>query len=131
MPAWPTSLPVPQVDGYGFSPDDNVVLRTKMQVGSPRTRRVATTGEDTFSTMFDFTMLQMYIFESWYHLEIHDGADWFSMPLHSGAGLTTMSAQVREVFKAKNLNGIDYQVTLGLAVRNRPLMTALQLAPYL
>ena len=130
MATWPTTLPNPVREGYGFRPG-KTVNRTPMEVGSPRTRRVATRANDNFTVQWEFSQLEMSVFEAWYVHEAKTGDEWFTVEMWTGAGLVSVEAKFAEPYQAKEAPGLRFGVSATLEVRNRPIMTTSQLAPYL
>lgn len=130
MAAWPTSLPTPMFDGYGYEPEMNVI-RTEMEGGAARARRRFTAVVTRFSFKLAFTQYEMDTFEAWITHEAKDGAEWFTMSVLTGRGIVSVDARLREPFKATVTDDGAFNVDLAVEVRNRPVMTPAQLAPRL
>lgn len=63
---WPDTLPPPSIPGFRLQPRDQV-LRTDMEVGARRVRRISQTRLDFVSAPFRFDAAQSTAFRAWYY----------------------------------------------------------------
>lgn len=123
MVTWPTTLPLPTIQGYGVQPGD-AVLRTDMEAGLARQRRRFTSSPSTINVQFLMTRNQFAVFEAWYKFEAKEGAEFFDIDLLGGIGLTTHTARFTRQFDAKLRNGIFWDISSELEIRERPTLDA-------
>ena len=129
--AWPASLPAPSLGGYQFSPDATTI-RTDMDSGPPRVRRRYASANTSVQANWTFDELQMAIFEAWFVQQAQSGAAWFSVSIRNGMGRQTMTARIPSGTYSAEFSGRGiWRVSAQLEVRDRPLLTPAQLAPYL
>ena len=65
MATWPSTLPAPQRPGYEIEPV-HPSLRTGMEVGAARSRRITRARNDQVSVAWSLTDAQMAIFRDWF-----------------------------------------------------------------
>lgn len=120
MATWPTTLPVPLLAGYGFSPIDQTI-RTDMETGSARVRRRTTARLDRASASWLFDQAQMDAFRTFFDdaaAGLAGGAAWCGMTLDMGDGsLAAYSARFIGPWQAAR-DGQHWRVTATLEVRN-------------
>lgn len=122
LPVWPALLPTPKLPVDIETSD--VTVRSSMEDGGARQRRVYTLILTNYSASVEFTRQQMQIFEAWHHHYLHDGAEWFSMPLACGSGIYDAEARFTSgKIKAKLIEGAVFAVTLEIETRNRPVLS--------
>ena len=122
MASWPTYLPAPLVSGFDSTADDPI-LRTNMESGSPRTRRMFTAVPDNVTLSWVFTAAQMALFEAWHKLEAQDGAAWFSISLPNGLGMQSVEAKFSKPARKGLRGGMNWNVSGEVQVRNAPTLT--------
>lgn len=83
---WPDNLPLPLLNGYGYTPGNNLE-ESKMEGGYSRLRKTSKSVPSTMQVKFLFTAGEAALFEGWYYHEINDGQDWFLMDVKVAAGL--------------------------------------------
>lgn len=112
----PWTLPTPLVGGYALEPTDKV-LRTDMEVGSPRTRLRSHAELDKVTASWVFTEAEMAEFRTWFRDTAASGAAWFDLKLKLGnGGLETAECKFSGVWKS-TLSGRLYNVNAQLEVR--------------
>ena len=83
MPSWNTGWPQPLINGYRLSTHDQT-LRTDMEVGFARVRRLSTARNDKVSVSWKMSNAQFTEFRLWFD-DSNDGAGggviWFEVPL--------------------------------------------------
>lgn len=84
--SWPDNLPLPLLNGHGYTPGNNLI-ESKMSSGYSRTRRISKTVPDVMPVKFLFTAGEAALFEGWFHHAIGDGQEWFLMKVKVPAGL--------------------------------------------
>ncbi len=129
--AWPSTLPPPMIDGYGFDPASPTV-KTDMDAGPGRVRRRFTARPTEYKAAWIFTQQQLATFESWFDLDAMSGAAWFSVVAWNGKGGVSVTARIPSgTFAVTKRPGLMWGVSVSLEIRDRPIMTATELAPYL
>lgn len=120
---YPAVLPVPEVQGYGFTPQNNKV-RTQFESGAARVRRIHRSPTSNFTVGNKLTIEQLAIFEYWWANEALDGSQWFDTKLVNGVGVTTVEARPVEDYQVQALSSQVFQLTWELEVRSKPLVSA-------
>lgn len=120
--SWPTTLPLPLMQGYGIE-DDPKIVRTDMEAGSSRQRRTSTQASSELTVQWNFTLFQFALFESWLRHRANYGATWFNITYLAGPGLLECEARFQKgKAPAKFQNGARVVVTAKLDVRDRPML---------
>jgi len=120
--SWPTTLPLPTVQGYGVHPGE-AILRTEMEAGPARQRRRFTQVPSRISVRWLFRREQFALFEAWYRWHAKEGGEWFEIDLLGGIGLTMHEARFTRQFEARVRGGVLWEVTSELEIRERPVLT--------
>lgn len=119
---WPTTLPLPTVQGYSVQPED-AILRTEMEAGLARQRRRFTNVPTKVSVRWIMRRDQYAIFEGWYRWQAKEGANWFTITLLGGLGLLDQEARFTRQFSARLLaGGTLWEITSELEIRERPVL---------
>ena len=118
---YPSVLPVPEVQGYGFTPQNNKV-RTQFESGPARVRRIHRSPTTNFTVGNKLTREQLAIFEYWWVNEALDGSQWFETTLVNGVGVSTVDARAVDEYQVQALASEVFQLTWELEVRSKPLM---------
>jgi hypothetical protein len=92
MPSWPSTLPVPLQDGYGFKETPSFA-RTQMDAGNARQRRRFLTTPTTVTLKFRLSTAQVGIFETFFEDSLFGGTGWCLMPLYNGQGKAMVQAR--------------------------------------
>jgi hypothetical protein len=121
MIAWPETLPLPTVEGYGIQPGD-AILRTEMEAGPARQRRRFTQVPSRVSVHWIMRRDQFALFEAWYRWQAKEGGAWFEIELLGGLGLLTQEARFTRQFQAQLLGGRLWKIRSELEVRERPVL---------
>ena len=118
--AWPASLPLPTMVGYGIE-DDLRVERSEMESGSSRERPTSTSITSSIQARWEFTLYQYAIFEAWL---IHRARGrWFSMTYLGGIGLVECEARIQKgKAPSKFQNGARVTITATIDIRDRPML---------
>lgn len=119
---WPTTLPLPTIQGYGVQPSD-AVLRTDMEAGLARQRRRFTSAPSIIAVRWIMNRSQFAIFEAWYKFQAKEGAEFFDIELLGGIGLTIHTARFTQQFNSNLFNGNLWEITSQLEIRERPTLT--------
>lgn len=123
LPKYPHDLlPMPQQQGYGFTPV-NPILRTQMQSGRSKQRSRYRGTPTNASIMWRFFEKgQAQLFESWYLDVINDGASWFEMTLQTPQGVMPYTCRFTEIYDGPTLIPPCYwEFTGTLELRKRPV----------
>jgi len=121
MIAWPDTLPLPTVEGYGIQPGD-AILRTEMEAGPARQRRRFTQVPSRVSVRWIMRRDQFALFEAWYRWQAKEGGAWFEIELLGGLGLLTQEARFTRQFQAQLLGGTLWEIRSELEIRERPAL---------
>lgn len=120
MAAYPSTLPLPQHSGYANNPSSHII-RTEMEVGYARVRRVTSALNDRVSVTYYYTDANYVEFRAWFYSSTgaNGGQAWFDAQLDVGlgTGLQTLSARFVDSYKATKMGGLNWQVTAELEVR--------------
>lgn len=127
MAAYPSTLPRPLSSGYSINPS-SAVLRTEMEVGAARQRRITSQPPSRISLVWNFTQEEFAIFEAWWHYTVQQGQAWFDMSLANGLGYATQSCRFTGPYKADHLKGFNFRVDAEVEVRSLPIMSEATLA---
>lgn len=119
---WPKTLPLPTIDGYGVHPGE-AILRTEMEAGPARQRRRFTQVPSRISVRWLFRREQFALFEAWYRWLAKEGGEWFEIDLMGGLGLVGHEARFTRQFEARLKNGVLWEITSDLEIRERPVLT--------
>ncbi len=119
---FPKHLPYPTVEGYSIKPDEAIV-RTDMEAGPARQRRRYTQTPSKISVRWLMNREQFSLFEAWYKFHAKEGAEWFFITLLGGLGLLEQDARFTKQFEAKLYNGILWEITSELEIRDRPTLS--------
>lgn len=126
---WPAKVPLPTFAGYQFKPKPNL-RRTEMDVGTARQRRSSRQKIDDINVTLELTAWEMMIFEAWVFEEALEGAAWFNVNLQGGIGIALCEARIKGgadmIYTARN--GVRWNVRMTLELRNRPKLSAADLA---
>lgn len=119
---WPTTLPLPSVEGYGVNPGE-AILRTEMEAGPARQRRRFTQVPSRIGVRWLFRREQFALFEAWYRWQAKEGGEWFAIDLLGGLGLVSHEARFTRQFESRLKNALLWEVTSELEIRERPVLT--------
>lgn len=120
MSAWPSTLPLPKLSGYGLQAGDPTV-RTDMESGPARVRRRFTAAPDKLTLSFVLNVAQMVIFRAFWISDFQQGAAWVSMPIKDGSSTGLVSKDCRPTtgsFKAGLLSPSQWLVEMEVEVRS-------------
>lgn len=119
---WPSTLPLPTVQGYGVQPGE-AISRTEMEAGLARQRRRFTDVPTKVSVRWIMRRDQYAIFEGWYRWHAKEGANWFTVNLLGGLGLLEQEARFTRQFSSRLLaGGTLWEITSELEIRERPVL---------
>ncbi len=119
--SWPTTLPVPSIEGYGLHPGE-AILRTEMEAGPARQRCRYTQVPSRISARWVFRREQFALFEAWYRWHAKEGGEWFEINLLGGLGLVIHEARFTRPFDAQPRSGVLWEVSSELEIRERPTL---------
>jgi hypothetical protein len=119
--SWPTTLPLPSIEGYGLHPGE-AILRTEMEAGPARQRRRYTQVPSRISARWVFRREQFALFEAWYRWHAKEGGEWFEINLLGGLGLVIHEARFTRPFDAQPRSGVLWEVSSELEIRERPTL---------
>ena len=120
MATWPDTLPAPNLSGYQLTQTDPS-LRTEMEFGAARSRRLTYARNDRVRASWIFTDAQMAIFRTWFDndAEAAGGSAWFVISLRIGlTASTTQEARIVGGFQASLQKASVWSVSAELEVRD-------------
>ena len=111
------TLPAPLAAGYAIEPVDPVI-RTDMEVGSPRTRLRSQAELDHVTVSWIFSDADMTAFRAWFRDTAARGSAWFSLDLKLGnGGIETAECKFLGIWKSTYIGGGFFNVTGQVEVR--------------
>lgn len=119
MATWPATLPAPRLPDYQLAPVAQS-LRTDMEFGAARSRRITSARLDQVAVSWVFTDAQLDAFRTWFEddAEAAGGSAWFSILLRVGnTGATTQEARFVGAFRATPHKSDLWAVSAQLEVR--------------
>lgn len=122
MAAWPSTLPMAVVSGYGLEPAPHTV-RSEMDAGPARVRRTSMGRVDTVNASWMMSREEFSAFRAWYESDAGGGwgAAWFDIDLQAGQAVdgttTTETARFVEQWSAALVDQHLYRVTATLELR--------------
>lgn len=120
MAIFPTTLPLPNYDGYTLDPEDNIV-RTQMESGLARVRRRSRARRRKLKLTWEFTDAEFYVFEQWVDSPFgtNGGVEWFTIDVAMGDGLKNYECrfQAQPPWSATLQEGMYWTVTATLELR--------------
>ncbi len=122
MITWPSTLPLPTVQGYNVEPGETII-RTEMDAGLARHRRRFTDVPTKIAVRWIMRRDQYAIFEGWYRWHAREGASFFTINLLGGLGLLDQEARFTRQFSSRLLaGGTLWEVQSELEIRERPVL---------
>jgi hypothetical protein len=122
MITWPSTLPLPTVQGYNVEPGETII-RTEMDAGLARHRRRFTDVPTKIAVRWIMRRDQYAIFEGWYRWHAKEGANFFTINLLGGLGLLDQEARFTRQFSSRLLaGGTLWEVQSELEIRERPVL---------
>jgi len=107
--AWPPLFPSPKLSTYSTS-NENAVLRTSMEGGPERQRRVFTQVPARYKTTFILNNREYETFRGFFKHSLNEGADYFTIELDLDTGLTVETVRFIEPYTAKKLSHLHWSV---------------------
>jgi len=107
--AWPPLFPSPKLSTYSTS-NENAVLRTSMEGGPERQRRVFTQVPARYKITFILNNHEYEIFRGFFKHSLNEGADYFTIELDLDIGLTVETVRFIEPYTAKKLSHLHWSV---------------------
>lgn len=130
MPAWPSTLPAPNRDGYTLNPAP-AFIRTNMDGGKARQRKRFTSVPTSIPLQWLFTQQQLAIFEAWWKYQINLGTSTFTMQLYNGKGYNNYNVRFIKEYSAPVARGIYFYVSAQVEVFDMLTMSPTELQAYL
>jgi len=120
MATWPTTLPVPMLEGYELESGDPTA-RSDMESGPARVRRRFTAAPDEISLSVLLTEEQMNTFRDFWKNDWYQGAAWVFFPVRDGWTPGIVSKECRPTkgkFKAALIKPNVWRVQIPIEVRD-------------
>lgn len=125
MPVWPSSLPWPEQDEYGYQVENFLVQDDPMQ-GYPRSRNRFMSKATMFPATWILTKAERDIFWSFFRNTLLDGTMAFMLPFMNGLGINYVRCKVVAQPKESSSSS-GFKIVLNLTTMFAPVMTESQL----
>lgn len=107
-------------------------LRTPMESGHQRVRRISASVPETVTANWRLTRQQMHFWRSWWKRTLLDGSGYFPCELTDGANIVEVQCRAKEsTYTAKMVAGMNWEVSCELEVEDVPIMSEAQMEAYL
>jgi len=103
---YPQNLPLPLRQGYGMN-HVSPLLRTELQSGRARQRRVYTNVPTIVDVSWLMTRAQAQIFEGWFRWTLVDGSEWFNAKLRTPLGFQDYYCRFADMYTGPELVGVE------------------------
>ena len=121
---YPTQLPAPVQNGYSMQ-HVSPLLRTGMQSGRARQRRIFTSVPSMLSVSFFFeSKTEVQLFEGFFQHTLKDGAEWFNMPLKTPMGYYAVECRFADIYGPLELDGLYWRTSATIEIRERKTIAA-------
>jgi hypothetical protein len=121
---YPTQLLMPIQDGYSVQ-HVSPLLRTQMQSGRARQRRIFTSVPSMVSVSFFFQSAgEAQLFEGFFQHTLKDGAEWFNMPLKTPMGSKNYECRFTDIYGPIEPQNDYWRTSAQLEIRERETITA-------
>lgn len=117
-------------DSYAITPQSGF-LRTDMEVGPARQRRIATSVPSHIDIRFLLDQNELGVLEAWYKHTLSEGVSWFLMPVENGMGRTDVECRFIEPYQVTLASYKSFSVSCTLEARELPVMSEAELEKYL
>lgn len=117
-------------DSYSVAPATGF-MRTEMEVGPARQRRIATAMPTNVSFTIYLNRKGLAVFEAWYKHTLQNGAAWFSMPIESGTGYNWTDTRFTDAYSVSIVGYDAFEVSCSVECRELPVMDESDLEKYL
>lgn len=124
--AWPSDLPMPELQGYGLQPA-TAVHRIPFEIGAPRVVRRTSRPIAEVAVSWAMDGAQQALFDGFYTYDAMQGEAWFEVDLAFPVGITTTEARFKGPVAMRHLGGTRWQATATLDLRERPTLTEAEL----
>lgn len=122
MIQYPAGLPLPLREGYGFTPQ-NATLRTEMQSGRARKRRLYASVPTVTPVRWLFTAVEAQQFEIWYEDVLGGGVEWFELRLKTPQGFMLYKTRFVEGYNGPAPIGTTHwQITADVELWEKPVL---------
>jgi hypothetical protein len=116
---FPEVFPLPTLAGYGLN-HVSPLLRTEMDSGRARVRRVYTETPSLISARWVMSSVLAAHFEAWFRDTLGDGAAWFNLRIRVAAGVESRACRFVEMYDGPELVGRDlWRFSAELETRDR------------
>lgn len=122
MVVYPTSLPMPLREGYGFTPISPIRRSNKVS-GRAVQRRLYKSVPTILAVRWMFSDAQALAFEAWFDEQLVSGSQWFECPLKVPGGIGVYKARFTDIYEGPNLVGLsDWSFSANLELWERPII---------
>ena len=122
LPEWPVLLPKPLLSSYAVK-KDKALLKSKMQSGYIRARRIPKNPTSTHKVKFLFTTEQLGIFERWVEDAANHGANAFYIDISFPAGLKKVEARLLDdSLDFKPRGNKLWEISTSIEIKNTPVI---------
>jgi len=121
---YPSQLPMPIQDGYSIQ-HVSPLLRTQMQSGRARQRRIFTSVPSMVSVSFFFQSVgEAQLFEGFFQHTLKDGAEWFNMPLKTPMGSKNYECRFTDIYGPIEPQNDYWRTSAQIEIRERETIGA-------
>lgn len=121
MASYPSALPLPLREGYGFTPV-SPIIRTEMQSGRARIRRQYKSVPTEATVAWRLDDVKAQLFEAWFEDELISGSQWFDCILKTPQGFQEYKCRFTDIYDGPKLLGIStWEFTARLELWERPI----------
>lgn len=122
MVVYPTGLPLPLREGYGFTPVSPIRRSQKMS-GRALVRRLYASVPTVATVRWLFSDSEALAFEAWFEEQLISGSQWFECRLRVPGGIGTYKARFMDIYEGPVLVGVDnWSFSAELELWERPIL---------
>jgi len=125
-PTYPTSLPAPLINNYGYEQILSNVSVTPDSFGFQTQKRISEQRTTSMVLSFVFNEFQMNTFEMFYFNDLINGHKWFKIDILVGAGYIEHYVQMTSKYEAKLMSNTLWSVSFNIEIDNKQLISQLQ-----
>lgn len=121
---YPSQLRPPLRENYSVQ-HVSPLLRTQMQSGRARQRRLFTSVPSMVQVSFHFgSEAEARLFEVFFQDTLKDGAEWFNAPLRTPMGFQNYECRFTDIYGPLELSGRSWRTSAQLEIRERQTIGA-------
>lgn len=122
--SYPSQLRPPLRENYSVQ-HVSPLLRTQMQSGRARQRRLFTSVPSMVQVSFHFgSEAEARLFEGFFQHTLKDGVEWFNAPLRTPMGFRDYECRFTDIYGPLELSGRSWRTSAQLEIRERQTISA-------